>query len=188
MSGGNIPGVQYELLGVQYELLGSQEELPGVEATDDIGKFTPPENSDTDNEEDTPPPLQTRDGDEDSDDKVMQSRGGVTHWDSEDDDVGEREIPDDEVYHPDTMTPSVQSTYGLRPRRAQDYSHLHANIVNHTMTQYSINKGMRKFKVKVEQDVEKELEQLHLKETFAPVEVRDLTPTQKRQHSNLSCF
>jgi hypothetical protein len=48
------------------------------------------------------------------------------------------------------------------------------------MTQYSLNRGLRKFKVKGEQAVEKELEQLHLKETFAPVEVKDLTPTQKK--------
>jgi hypothetical protein len=78
------------------------------------------------------------------------------------------------------MTPPVQSTYGLRPRCARDYSHLHANIVHHAMTQYSLNRGLRKFKVKGEKDVEKELEQLHLKETFAPVEVKDLTPTQKK--------
>jgi hypothetical protein len=38
------------------------------------------------------------------------------------------EIPDDKVYHPDPMTPSVQSVYGLRPKRSHYYSHLHTNI------------------------------------------------------------
>jgi hypothetical protein len=64
------------------------------------------------------------------------------------------------VYHPDTMTPSMQSTYGLRPRLARDYIHMHANIVHHAMTQYSLNKGLRKFQKEGEKAVEKELEQL----------------------------
>jgi hypothetical protein len=46
------------------------------------------------------------------------------------------------------MTLSVQSTYGLRPKRVRDYSHLHANIVHHAMTQYSLNRGLRKFREK----------------------------------------
>jgi hypothetical protein len=35
--------------------------------------------------------------------------------DDEDDDDAD-EIPDDEVYHPDSMTPSVQRVYGIHPR------------------------------------------------------------------------
>lgn len=64
--------------------------------------------------------------------------------DDEDDDDAD-EIPDDEVYHPDSMTPSVQRVYGLRPRRGRDYSHLHATIAHHAMTQYSLKKGLKKF-------------------------------------------
>jgi hypothetical protein len=137
-------------------------------------------NASNDDENYDPPPLQPANADEDSDDEDDETKGTNTHEDTDDDDAGGREIPDDDVYHPDTMTPSVQSTYGLRPRRARDYSHLHANIVHHAMTKYSLNRGLRKFKVKGEKAVEKELEQLHLKETFAPVEVKDLTPTQKK--------
>jgi hypothetical protein len=78
------------------------------------------------------------------------------------------------------MTPSKQSTYGLRPRRARDYSHMHANIVHHAMTQHSLNKGLRNFQKEGENAVEKELEQLHMKETFAPVNEGDLTAKQKK--------
>jgi hypothetical protein len=78
------------------------------------------------------------------------------------------------------MTPSVQSTYGIRPKRARDYSHLHANVVHRAMTQYSLNRGLRKFREKGEKAVEKELGQLHMKETFSPVQVKDLSPVQKK--------
>jgi hypothetical protein len=96
-------------------------------------------------ENDVPPPLVSRQSttyDEDSDD------------DEDEEEQGE-EIPDDEVYHPDTMTPSIQSTYGLRPRRARDYSHMHANIVHHAMTHYSLNKGLRKFQKEGKKAVKK---------------------------------
>jgi hypothetical protein len=197
---GELPGVQDELPGVAGELSGVQDELPVVVAqneipgvggdptyltqqqanagTDDEDDAQQQANAGTDDEDDAP--LQLRYDDEDSDDEYDETEGTNTHEDTYDDDVGGHKIPDDEVYHPDTMTPSVQSTYGLRPRRARDYSHLHANIVHHAMTQYSLNRGLRKFKVKGEQAVEKELEQLQLNETFAPVEVKDPTPTQKK--------
>jgi hypothetical protein len=48
------------------------------------------------------------------------------------------------------------------------------------MTQYSLNRGLRKFRGKVEKAVEKELGQLHMKETFSPVQVKDLSPVQKK--------
>jgi hypothetical protein len=50
---------------------------------------------------------------------------------------------------------------------------MHPHIVHHTMTQYSLNKGLRKFR--------KELEQLHMKDTFTPVKEGDLTPQQKKE-------
>jgi hypothetical protein len=86
------------------------------------------------------------------------------------------------VYHPDTMTPSIQSMCGLRPRRLRDYdySHTHANIVHHAMTQYSLNKGLRKFQKEGEKAVETELEQLHMKDTFPPVNKGDLATKQKK--------
>jgi hypothetical protein len=208
---GELPGVQDKLPGVAGELSGVQDELPGVGAqheipgvgddptyltqqqanagTDNEDDAQQQANADTDDEDedDAPPPLQPRNDDEDSDNEDDETEGTNTHEETDDDDVEGHEIPDDEVYHPDTMTPSVQSTYGLRPRQARDYIHLHVNIVHPTMPQYSLNRGLRNFKVKGEQAAEKDLEQLHLKEKFAPVEVKDLTPTQKRLRSNPSC-
>jgi hypothetical protein len=102
--------------------------------------------------------------------------------DSEDKDGDEEEteISDSEVYHPDSMTPSIQRVYGLRPKRAGDYSHLHANIVHHAMTQYSLKRGLNKFKVKAKEAVSKELMQLQKKDTFEPQDVKTLTGDQKK--------
>jgi hypothetical protein len=94
-----------------------------------------------------PPPVQSgEDGDNEHDSNgpppPLSPRSDYTSDSDDEDDEPDEEIPDDEVYHPDTMTPSVQSTYGLRPKRARDYSHLHANVVHHSMTQYSLNRGL----------------------------------------------
>jgi hypothetical protein len=99
---------------------------------------------------------------------------------SEDEDEEEAEISDSEVYHPESMTPPIQRVYGLRPNRARDCSHLHTNVVHHTMTQYSLKRGLKKFKVKAEEAVSKELMQLHMKETFEPQDVKTLTGDQKK--------
>jgi hypothetical protein len=132
-----------------------------------------------------PPPLQSgEDGDNEHESNgpppPLSPRSDYTSDSGDEDDEPEEEIPDDEVYHPDTMSPSVQSTYGLRPKRARDYIHLHANIVHHAMNQYSLNRGLRKFREKGEKAVEKELGQLHMKETFSPVQVKYLSPVQKK--------
>jgi hypothetical protein len=85
------------------------------------------------------------------------------------------------VYHPDTMTPSVQRTYGLRPKRTRDYSHMfsHATVMHHVMTQYSLNKGLRKFQKVGEAAVSKELKQLHMRDTFTPQDSGTLSEAQK---------
>jgi hypothetical protein len=99
---------------------------------------------------------------------------------SEDEDEEEAEISDSEVYHPEYMTPSIQRVYGLRPNRARDYSHMHANVVHHAMTQYSLKRGLKKFKVEAEEAVSKELMQLHMKDTFEPQDIKTLTGDQKK--------
>jgi hypothetical protein len=48
------------------------------------------------------------------------------------------------------------------------------------MTQYSLKKGLNKFKGKVEEAVSKELMQLHLKDTFIPKDEGELTEAQKK--------
>jgi hypothetical protein len=103
--------------------------------------------------------------------------------DDEDDEYADDnhdEIPDDEVYHPDYITPSVQRVYGLRPRRGRYYSHLHATIAHHAMTQYSLKKGLTKFQGKAEYAVSKELMQLHMKYTFPPRDTTELAEEQKK--------
>jgi hypothetical protein len=102
--------------------------------------------------------------------------------DEDDDDADEYhdEIPDDEVYHPDSMTPSVQRVYGLRPRRGRDYSHLHTTIAHHAMTQYLLKKVLKKLQGKAEDAVSKELMQLHMKDTFAPQDATELAEEKKK--------
>jgi hypothetical protein len=66
---------------------------------------TDPSNSDGD--KNNPPPLLLRTANEDDSDDE----------DDEDDDNSNDGTPDEEVCHPDLMTPSVQRTHGLRPRK-----------------------------------------------------------------------
>jgi hypothetical protein len=106
------------------------------------------------------------------------SESGSNTSDSDDDEI-HSEIADEDVYHPDTMTPSVQRTYGLRPRKPRDFSHRHAMVIHHAMTQYSVKSGLRKFKEKGEKAVSQELLQLHMRNTFAPQYSTKLTPGQK---------
>jgi hypothetical protein len=48
--------------------------------------------------------------------------------------------------HHGSMTQSFQRAYGLRPRKPMDYSHMHATVIHHGMTQYSLKRGLKKFK------------------------------------------
>ena len=50
----------------------------------------------------------------------------------------------------------------------------HAQIVNYAMTQYSIRKGLNKFKKSGEAAVEKELKQLHMMSTFTPMNLANM--------------
>jgi hypothetical protein len=80
-----------------------------------------------------------------------------TEYESDDDDddadanngvkTSHNEISEDQVYHPESMTPSIQRVHGLHPRKPRDYSHMHshATIMHHAMTQYSLKKRLRKF-------------------------------------------
>jgi hypothetical protein len=77
------------------------------------------------------------------------------------------------------MTPSIQITHGLRPRKPRDYSHMHAIVIHHAMTQYSVKSGLKKFKEKGENTISKELMQLHLRDTFAPQDSKKLSTAQQ---------
>jgi hypothetical protein len=113
---------------------------------------------------DNPPPLgpPSTEYDSDDDDDGTDANNGI--------DTSHNEIPEDHVYHPESMTPSIQRIHGLRPRKPRDYSHMHshATVMHHVMTQYSLKKGLRKFQEVGESAVSKEMKQLHMIESFAP--------------------
>jgi hypothetical protein len=132
-------------------------------------------NNDGDN--DNPPPLVAHTVDEsDSDNEDNNDADGTNAIESHHD-----EIPDEEVYHPDAMTPSVQRTHGLRQRKPRNYSHMfaHATVIHHAMTQYSLRKVLKKFQKVGEESVSKELKQLHIRDTFVPQNSEELSDKPK---------
>jgi hypothetical protein len=85
------------------------------------------------------------------------------------------EEPDVDPYNPDTWTPSVRRFRGLCPRKRREYSHLHAKVMHHDMTQYSLKKGIKKFNKVGEAAVSKELLQLHIREMFTPQNAKEVS-------------
>jgi hypothetical protein len=73
------------------------------------------------------------------------------------------------------MIPSVEGIIGLCARKPRGYSHPHVNSGHHAMTQYSLKRGLKKFKEKGEAAVTKELLQLHMKDTFTPQDANKLS-------------
>ena len=55
------------------------------------------------------------------------------------------------------------------------YSYHFSEIINHSMMQVSLNRGLEKFKEKLEKSVSKELIQIHPKITFRPLMAGDLS-------------
>jgi hypothetical protein len=127
--------------------------------------------------DDNPPPLilsgTAYESDDDGDDADANNGIEKSH----------NEISEDQVYHPYSITPSIQRVHGLRPRKSWDYSHMHsrATIMHHAMTQYSLKKGLRKFQKVGEEAVSKELKQLHIRETFTPQHSNDHSDSQKQK-------
>jgi hypothetical protein len=81
--------------------------------------------------DDNPPPIGPPRSEDDSDDDDNDT-------DVDDDiETSHDEIPEDEVYHPESMTPSIQIIHSLRPRKPWDYSHMysHVTVMHHAMTQ-----------------------------------------------------
>jgi hypothetical protein len=73
--------------------------------------------------------------------EVTETTGVVNN---KEDEVGQ--APNMQPYNPDTWTPSVQRVHGLCPRKGRTFSHLHVTVMHHAMTQYSLKKGLKKFK------------------------------------------
>jgi hypothetical protein len=92
------------------------------------------------------------------------------------------EIPEDKVYHDDSMTPSVQRIYGPMPRNPRGYIHMyaHATVMHHAMTHYSLRKGLKKFRKVGEDAISKELKQRHTRDTFMPQYSKTLSDEHKR--------
>jgi hypothetical protein len=154
-----------------------EEEIPGVgeDETPGVGEDEIPG---VDEGNDESPPRVNADDTNDGDYGVpgLIASDDPNSSDDEDDD----NIPIPQVYHPDTWTPSHQLVHGLWPRKERACSHLHANIVHHAITQYSLKKGFKKFPKKAKAAVTKELLQLHMKDTFAPINGAELTDEQKK--------
>jgi hypothetical protein len=179
---GMTPGVTAED-GVTPGVTAENEENPEVTHREITG--VAPEgiatgtidNEGTTGSDDNPPPLVPSgteyESDDDDDDEGANNGVETSH----------NEISEDQVYHPDSMTPSIQRVHGLRPRKSRDYSHMHshATIMHHAMTQYSLKKGLRKFQKVGEEAVSKELKQLHMRETFTPQHSDDLSNSQKHK-------
>jgi hypothetical protein len=140
--GHGIPGVDpEEIPGVNHEDTPGvvPDEIPGLDPAEIPGVE---ENNDADADPDNDPPPLGPDADS-SDDE--DSDGGEEESEHPDNDYNSPEA----VYHPKSMTPSVQRVHGLRPRKTRDYSHMHVNIVHHAMTQYSFKKGLKNSEAKL---------------------------------------
>jgi hypothetical protein len=89
--------------------------------------------------------------------EVAETTGVVNN---EEDEAGQE--PYMEPYNPGMWTPSVQQVHGIRPRKGRTFSHLHATVMHHAMTQYYLKKGLKKFKKVGEEAVSKDLLQLYM--------------------------
>ena len=173
----NITGVP--AAEVKIEPDSGDDKLPEAkEATN-----SPMPNNDEDHEVETSQsdeqPTDEAKGPDANEDAAEESPTGESDDDTVQDD-GEIEIDDKDAYHPSTLTPSVQKTYGLRPKRKRHYSYVHQALTQVILTQYSLKKGLEKFKEKGEQAVRDELQQLHDKDVFKPVASSELSDQQKK--------
>ena len=69
---------------------------------------------------------------------------------------------------PDTLTSSVQITYGLNPSKIRDGSTLTQHILIYVSTQYSLHQGLRKSPTVGRKAVDSEFLQLHNKNILNP--------------------
>jgi Reverse transcriptase (RNA-dependent DNA polymerase) len=73
------------------------------------------------------------------------------------------------------------SEYNLRPRRPQNYSHLHGTLGHICMTQYNLKKGLEKFGTAGMNAVQDELRQLDMCDVFSPINANTMSLTEKRE-------
>ena len=97
--------------------------------------------------------------------------------------IAYKDIPEEDVHHPQITSPNERRIYNLRLIKPRKHPvvvrYAHAQIVHYVMTQYSLSKGLKKFKKVGDVEVEKELNQLHTKSTFAPMNVAKMSNKEK---------
>ena len=69
--------------------------------------------------------------------------------------------------------------YDLRARRPRDYGHMNTTLSSTIFTQYSMKKGLEKFKEAGVKAVKSELKQLHDRDVLLPRSSRDLSKRQR---------
>ena len=90
-----------------------------------------------------------------------------------DDDDGTDLVNLDNIYGPRT------TAYNLRPRRPRDYSHLHINLEETCMTQFSVKRGLKEFGKAGSTAVIKEMKQLDDRNVIKPVMYHTLTSDER---------
>jgi hypothetical protein len=170
-------GVPAESTGVPQEPIGNESTGVLAESTDTTG-VQEYESPGVSNDDDiTEAPNETADdatGERENTDEEPNAASDMSN--EEEDEVEPNVAP----YNPYTWTPSIQRVHGLQPRKSRQYSHLHATIIHHAMTQYSLKKGLKKFKEVGKEAVSKELLQLHMRDKFKPQDAEELSTNQKK--------
>ena len=109
---------------------------PGVhrDPTENIDNL---EATETENNENPEPNQENNDEDFATENESSEDEESCT-------DDGAKEIHEHEVYHPSTLTPSIQRMYGLRPNRRRNYSYTHQALTHIMLTQYGLNAGLKR--------------------------------------------
>ena len=120
---------------------------------------------------------------------VQDTLHEVNRNDGKDDDmskIADEDRPEEDLHHPQITSPTQWCIYNLMPRKPRRYSkHLglddYANtkILHYAMIKYLIRKGLKKSKKVGEEEVEKDLNQLHTKNYFSPINVANMIKKEK---------
>jgi hypothetical protein len=96
--------------------------------------------------------------------------------------VTEKDIDDDLDTMMDTKYGERKHKHQLRPRRRpKDYNHVHTQLENIVMTQYSVKKGLKVFGEAGAEAVISEMKQLHDRKVIEPKAANMLTREEKRK-------
>ena len=128
------------------------------------------------------------DGDAKEDDELSRDAQADIDEDGRPD-AGEKEAED--VYHPDTQTPSIQRVMGQRsPVRTRSMTNRRINsredhVLHHCMLQLSLKQGRKVFGAeRTDEGVTKEFHQIIMKNAFEPKMPASLTPEEKKKALN----